>query len=67
MNYDQLIEHFGTQTAAAAALGVNQASVSDWKRNGIPHIRQLHVEHVTDGDLKADPLTFRKADQQESA
>lgn len=53
MTYEELIRYFKTQVAAAAALEVNQSSVSDWKKNGIPPLRQLQVEEVTRGKLKA--------------
>ncbi len=55
MTYDDVIEHFGTQAKAADALGLTQSSISDWKRVGITNLRQLHIEAVTKGRLKADP------------
>lgn len=55
MTYDDVIKFFGTQSAAAAALGLHQSSISDWKRDGITNLRQLHIEAVTKGKLKADP------------
>lgn len=55
MTPDQFIDHFGTQVAAAAAIGMAQPTVSDWKKQGfIPWLRQLHIERVTDGALTAD-------------
>lgn len=59
MTYDDVINHFGTQLAAAKALGLSQSSISDWKRVGITNLRQLHVEAVTKGKLKADPAAKR--------
>ena len=59
MNYEQVIEYFGSQKAAAVALSLSQPSISDWKSTGrIPHLRQLQIEHVTEGALKADELKF---------
>jgi hypothetical protein len=56
MIYDDLISHFRTQVAAAEALGVFQSTVSDWKARGaIPPLRQLQVEALTAGKLKAGP------------
>mgnify|MGYP000868803193 CR=1 FL=1 len=52
MTYDELIGHFGSQAAAARALGVKQPSVWAW-RNGIPYLRQLDIEQKTGGALKA--------------
>lgn len=57
MHVDQLIKHFGSQVAAAQAIGVTQPTVSMWRKRGsIPHIQQLRIELVTDGKLKAKPL-----------
>jgi DNA-binding transcriptional regulator YdaS (Cro superfamily) len=54
MTYDDVINHFGTQVATADALGIYQSNVSDWKRNGVPPLRQLELEALTSGALKAD-------------
>lgn len=60
MKFDQLITHFGSQVAAADALGVTQPTLSNWKKRGrIPHLQQLRIEHVTKGKLKASPEILR--------
>ena len=52
-----MIEHFGSQKAVSDALDLSQPSISDWGRIGsIPHIRQLQLEALTNGALKADEL-----------
>lgn len=57
MKFDQLIKHFGTQVAAAKALGVTQPTMSNWKSRGrIPLVQQLRIEVLTQGKLKAQPL-----------
>lgn len=57
MTYDEVLTHFGSQKAVADALDLSQPSISDWRRLGsIPHIRQLQLEHLTGGVLKADEL-----------
>lgn len=62
MKIDQVIKHFGSQVAAADALGVQQPTISNWKTRGrIPHIQQLRIEHLTAGKLKAQPLMPAKA------
>lgn len=62
MKIDQVIKHFGSQVAAADALGVQQPTISNWKTRGrIPHIQQLRIEHLTNGKLKAQPLMPSKA------
>ena len=56
MKFDQLIDHFGSQVAAAEALGLTQPTLSNWKKRGrIPHLQQLRIEHATKGKLKASP------------
>ena len=60
MTYTQLINHYGTQTAAGEALkavdgeGVAQPTVAGWKKKGIPEPRQAQYEIATRGKLRAD-------------
>lgn len=55
MDFDAVIRFFGSQVAAAAALGVTQPTISMWRARGsIPHLQQLRIEHITDGRLRAD-------------
>lgn len=61
MTYQELIAYFGSQSKAAKAIGINQSSVSLWKAVGIPALRQLHIEKVTNGALKADEVEMKKA------
>ena len=57
MKIDQVIKFFGSQVAAADAIGVTQPTLSNWKKRGrIPHIQQLRIEHASGGKLKAQPL-----------
>lgn len=48
------IKHYKTQTALAAALGIDQSSISTWKEFP-PALRQLQIEGLTGGELKAEP------------
>lgn len=48
------IAHFGSQAALARALGIEQPSVAGWKET-VPPLRQLQLERMTGGALKADP------------
>jgi len=46
-----------TQMALARALGVTQSSVSEWFAEGgpgIPVLRQMQIQRLTRGRLKAD-------------
>lgn len=54
MTYDQLIKHFGTQQKAALAINVKQPTVSGWKKDGIPLMRQYNIQVITGGILQAD-------------
>lgn len=55
MTYDQLIAHYGTQKAAAEALGLSQPSLCEWRDNDlIPHPRQAQYELLTKGKLRAE-------------
>ena len=61
MTYDQLIEHFGTQKALAAEVGVTQAAISYWKVRGVPPLRWLQIEQIIakQGKRKPKPLSPR--------
>lgn len=52
MTKEQAIAHFGSVTAVAKALGIAQPSVSEWVE--IPPLRQLELERITKGALRAD-------------
>lgn len=54
MTYKQLVKHFGSQAAAARALGLKPPSVSVWQHKGVPLPRQAQYELLTDGALKAE-------------
>lgn len=49
-----VLDHFGGATATAQALGVSQPSVSNWE-DPIPELRQLQIEKLTCGVLRAGP------------
>lgn len=49
-----VIEHYGSQYAAADALGIRQPSVANWGEFP-PALRQLQLEALTVGKLKAEP------------
>ncbi len=52
MKKSQAIEHFGSVTALAKALGVTDEAVRQWIE--VPALRQYQLEHLTGGSLKAD-------------
>jgi DNA-binding transcriptional regulator YdaS (Cro superfamily) len=53
MRTSDVVEHFGTQKAIADALGIKPPSVSDWGEF-VPPLRQLQIEALTGGKLRAD-------------
>lgn len=62
MSYDELIAHYGTQAAAARAIGVKPPSVDEWKEKGIPLPRQAQYELESNGKLIAErPVTAKAA------
>lgn len=50
----EVTKHFGTQTLAGAAMGIHQSNLSDWGEFP-PDRRQLQIERLTLGALKAEP------------
>ena len=55
MSPQEAIQHFGSQSALAGALGLTQPTVSGWKNEGrIPYTRQFQLQVLTGGKLKAD-------------
>lgn len=55
MRYEDLIQYFGSQAAVAKAFGIQQPSVAEWKKRGVPEKRQLEAEQLTGGEVKAHP------------
>lgn len=54
MRTKDVISHFGSQAAVARALGIAQPSVANWPETP-PPLRQLQIERLTGGKLRADP------------
>lgn len=54
MRKEEAIKFYGSQSALALALGIAQASVAGW-REYPPDKRQLQLERITGGKLKAEP------------
>lgn len=54
MKTAEVIAFYGSQHKVAHALGLSQPSVANWKTHP-PHLRQLQLEALTGGRLKAQP------------
>ncbi|MFQ2507209.1 Cro/CI family transcriptional regulator [Aeromonas caviae] len=52
MQKSAVLEHFGTVTATAKALGISHVAVSKWSET-IPQGRAYQIEVLTSGKLKA--------------
>ena len=56
MTPKQVVKHYGSQTAAAKALGYTRAAISHWvnKTKRVPYSVQYLIQHRTNGALKAE-------------
>ena len=53
MTYDDILSVYKTQQRAAEALGISQPTISGWRKNGVPELRQFQIQAITRGRLKA--------------
>lgn len=53
MTKQDALDHFGGATKLAAALGVSRPAIYQWGET-IPPLRQLQLQRITRGKLKAD-------------
>jgi len=56
--------HYGTYAAAAKALGVSKAAVSNWP-DLVPEYIAYKFQVITRGKLRVDPAVYVKASAQE--
>lgn len=61
MRKQLLRDHFGSFVAAAKALGVSKAAVSNWPDDRIPEGIAYKVESLTGGALRVDPADYPRA------
>lgn len=54
MDLDRVINFFGGTPETCAALGVTKGAISQWRKDGIPELRQFQIETLTKGKFKAD-------------
>lgn len=59
MRTQEVIEFFGSQSEAARRLGIKQPSIANWDEYP-PHDRQLQIQAVTGGALRAEPEAVDK-------
>jgi transcriptional repressor of cell division inhibition gene dicB len=68
MKTQDAIDHFGSATALANAVGATIGAVSQWG-DFPPGGRQMQIQHLTRGKLKAEPdcMNRKKADDKARA
>ena len=54
------IEYYGSKRALADAVGLQLPSIYDWGLHP-PPLRQIQLERITGGALRAEPNVFDKA------
>lgn len=59
MKTQAAIEHAGSTGALAALLGIKSAAVSQWDEYP-PDKRQLQIERLTNGALRAEPGCYER-------
>lgn len=52
MDYEKVVEHFGSPAALARALGIKRQAISQWEGQ-IPLTRQYQIQVITKGKFKA--------------
>lgn len=66
MKTKDVIEFFGTATAAAAAAGISKAAVSQWGER-VPLGSAAVLERVTGGRLRLEMEDYRRLPDQQAA
>lgn len=64
MKTSAVIEYYGSQVAVARALGIRAPSVAGWGEHP-PMLRQLQIERLTDGALRAEWQPYSQQPQTE--
>jgi DNA-binding transcriptional regulator Cro len=60
MEYEDVIEHFGSVNRAVAALGLPRKAVNAWRESGMDIGAQYRVEFVTNGALAVGECAKRE-------
>jgi len=68
MDPQAVIDHFGSITKAAEALGVKYQAVHNWRQAGkVPPVRQWQIQAITAGRFQAEELQKVEAPAQKSS
>jgi DNA-binding transcriptional regulator YdaS (Cro superfamily) len=61
MTFYTALAHFKTQRAIAAAIGITEQSIGQWKKSGVVPIRRAHqLEELTKGKVKVDASVYAR-------
>jgi hypothetical protein len=60
MKTSEVVTFYGSKAALAAALGLRPPSISEWGEFP-PPLRQLQIEALSGGELKAEPSCYPQA------
>lgn len=63
MRKTDVLKHYKTATAVAAALEVSVAAVSQWG-DLVPPASAHRLSQLTDGELRFDPRSYRHSSEQ---
>lgn len=66
MKIEDVLKYFESQSELARLLGLTRYSVSLWKRDGIPPMRAIEIERLTNGHFKASDIVGLKSDTEVS-
>lgn len=50
---EKIIDFFGSKSEMAKALGVDPAAVTWWLQNGLPALRAIQIEKLSNGRFRA--------------
>lgn len=68
MSIDEVLSYFKTRAKAAEALGVQTQAIYNWvTADKVPPLRQVQIEKLTRGKLKADPDVYDQKRGQSAA
>lgn len=57
---DDIVSYFGGQTKLAEILGIDKAAISNWRKDGVPPLRAIEIERLSDGHFKAVDINGSK-------
>ena len=56
MKLEDILKYYpnSTQREIGEVLNVKQCTVANWRTRGVSHKKQIEIEKITNGDLKAE-------------